>query len=253
MWQRRRELGLVWGLMALLAVPAWLLTVAQANGMERGPGTMGQTLPLFVLLWTVMMAAMMLPSVAPVAIIWGRAIGRRSSGAARAGRTAAFAGGYLLVWAGSGVLAYGLWEATGRLVDGNPDAGRWIGAGAFLLAGLYQLTPLKRMCLRHCRDPLAQLVRYSRFRPPARDLRVGAHHGAYCVGCCWGLMILLVPLGMMNVAAIAGLAAVIFLEKLWRWGWWLGQAAGVVFLVLGVLAPFQDWMLPGLTGHGTDM
>ncbi|MCT2592757.1 DUF2182 domain-containing protein [Streptomyces sp. N2-109] len=242
----RRELAVAWILLLLLAVLAWVLTVVQSRGMAMEPGTMGLALPLFLLLWVTMMVAMMFPSVAPVAITWARAIGRKSSGAVRAMRITQFAGGYLLAWTAFGLLAYGILSAVGRLVDGSPEAGRWIGSAAFLLAGLYQLGPLKRVCLLHCRNPLSHLMRYSRFRPWARDLRVGAHHGLYCVGCCWALMIVLVPLGMMNMAAMAGLAAVIFLEKLWRRGPLLSWAVGLAFLVLGALAPFQDWMLPGL-------
>ncbi|MEV0372715.1 DUF2182 domain-containing protein [Streptomyces sp. NPDC050636] len=242
----KRELAVAWTLMVLLAVPAWVLTAGQADAMGSEPGTMGLALPLFLVLWLVMMVAMMFPSVAPVAITWVRAIGRRTGGLTRAGRIAQFAGGYLLVWTGFGVLVYGVLAATGPLVAESPDVGRWIGAVAFLLAGVQQLSPLKRICLRHCRDPLGQLARYARFRPWARDLRVGAHHGLYCLGCCWGLMIVLIPLGVMNVAAMAGLAAVIFLEKLWRQGLWLSWAVGLAFLVLAGLAPFQDWLLPGL-------
>lgn len=243
---RRRDLAIAWILMALLAAPAWVLTVAQARDTSMEPGTMGLALPLFLLLWVTMMVAMMFPSVAPVAITWARAIGRQSAGAARAARIAQFAGGYLLAWTVFGLFAYGALAATGRLLDRNPEAARWLGAAAFLLAGLYQFGPLKRVCLLHCRNPLSHLMRYAHFRPWARDLRVGAYHGLYCVGCCWGLMIVLVPLGVMNVAAMAGLAAVIFLEKLWRRGPLFTWAVGVTFLVLGVLAPFQDWLLPGL-------
>jgi predicted metal-binding membrane protein len=242
----RRDLAVAWILMAVLAALAWVLTVAQSRDMGVEPGTMGLALPLFLLLWVTMMVAMMFPSVAPVAITWARAIGRQSAGAVRAARIAQFAGGYLLAWTAFGLLAYGVLAAAGRLVDGAPEAGRWLGAAAFLLAGLYQFGPLKRVCLLHCRNPLSHLMRYAHFRPWARDLRVGAHHGLYCVGCCWGLMIVLVPLGVMNVAAMAGLAAVIFLEKLWRRGPLLTWAVGLAFLVLGVLAPFQDWLLPGL-------
>jgi predicted metal-binding membrane protein len=242
----RRDLAAAWILMALLAASAWVLTVAQSHDMAMEPGTMGLALPLFLLLWVTMMVAMMFPSMAPVAITWARAIGRQSAGAARAARIAQFAGGYLIAWTAFGLVAYGALAMTATLVDGRPEAGRWLGAAAFLLAGLYQFGPLKRVCLLHCRNPLSHLVRYARFRPWARDLRVGAHHGLYCVGCCWGLMIVLLPLGVMNVAAMAALAAVIFLEKLWRWGPWLTWAVGIAFLVLAALAPFQEWLLPGL-------
>ncbi|KAB2339297.1 DUF2182 domain-containing protein [Actinomadura rudentiformis] len=235
-----------WTVMILLSALAWVFMVGQARDMGVEPGTMGMALPLFLLLWLVMMTAMMLPSVAPVALTWGRAIGRRSAGPARVARTVQFVGGYLLVWTAFGLLAYGGMSLTGDLVERDPEIGRWIGAGAFALAGLYQLGPLKSICLRHCRSPMAQLLRYAGFRPWARDLRVGVHHGGYCLGCCWALMVVLIPLGVMNVAAIAALAALIFLEKLWRHGAALSRVAGIVFLILAALAPFQDWLLPGL-------
>ncbi|MGW2716503.1 DUF2182 domain-containing protein [Streptomyces sp. NPDC001492] len=248
-----RDLAVAWLLVVLIAVPAWALTIGQARDMGVEPGTMGMALPLFLLLWVTMMAAMMLPSMAPVAITWVRGIGRQSSGWTRTLRTAEFVGGYLLVWTAFGLLAYGALALTGRLVDDRPTAGRWIGSVAFLLAGLYQLGPLKSVCLRHCRDPLSHLVHYAGFRRPARDLRVGAHHGTYCVGCCAGLMVVLLPLGVMNVAAMAGLAVVIFVEKLWFRGPLLARAVGVAFLVLAALAPFQDWLLPGLQGSMPSM
>ncbi|MFF8015940.1 DUF2182 domain-containing protein [Streptomyces sp. NPDC007929] len=248
-----RDLVVGWVLLVLIAVPAWVLTIGQARDMGVEPGTMGLALPLFLLLWVLMMAAMMLPSMAPVAITWVRGIGRQTAGWTRAARTAEFVGGYLLGWTAFGLLAYGALALTGGLVDDHPTAGRWIGSIAFLLAGLYQLGPLKHVCLRHCRDPLGHLVRYAGFRRPARDLRVGVHHGAYCVGCCAGLMVVLVPLGVMNVAAMAGLALVIFAEKLWSRGYILSGVVGVAFLVLAVLAPFHDWLLPGLQGSMPSM
>ncbi|MEW2412854.1 DUF2182 domain-containing protein [Streptomyces sp. NPDC046866] len=248
-----RELVAAWSLIVLIAAPAWVFTVAQSRGTGIGPGTMGMALPLFLLLWLSMMAAMMLPSAAPVALTWSRGIARRSRGARRALRTAGFLSGYLIAWTAYGLLAYGALALTGGLVDRNPDAGKWIGAAAFALAGLYQLGPLKDICLRHCRSPMAQLLRYASYRPRLRDLRVGLHHGAYCVGCCWALMVLLVPLGVMNVAAMAGVAVLIFLEKLWYRGAQLARLAGAAFLVLAVLALFQDWLLPGLQDSMTPM
>ncbi|MFE7171247.1 DUF2182 domain-containing protein [Streptomyces sp. NPDC057616] len=243
-----RDLAAAWFVVVLIAVPAWVLTIGQARDMGVEPGTMGLALPLFLVLWVTMMAAMMLPSMAPVAITWVRGIGRQSSGWTQTVRTAEFVGGYLIVWTAFGLLAYAALALTGHLVEGRPTAGRWIGSVAFLLAGLYQLTPLKHVCLRHCRDPLSHLVRYAGFRQPARDLRVGVHHGTYCVGCCAGLMVVLVPLGVMNVAAMAALAVMIFVEKLWSRGLLFARVAGVAFLALAALAPFQDWLLPGLQG-----
>ncbi|GAA2796506.1 DUF2182 domain-containing protein [Kitasatospora sp. CM 4170] len=241
-----RDLAVAWSLIVLIAALAWVLTVGQALDMGIGPGTMGMALPAFLLLWVAMMAAMMLPSVAPVAVTWAKGIARQSSGSTRALRTTEFLAGYLLVWAAFGLLAYGGLALTGRAVERDPQVGTWIAVAAFALAGLYQLGPLKNICLRHCRSPMAQLMRYAAYRPPARDLRVGLHHGGYCLGCCWALMVVLIPLGAMNIAAMAGLAVLIFLEKLWYRGPQLARVMGVVFLALAVLAPFQDWLLPGL-------
>lgn len=248
-----RQLALAWSLMGLIALVAWVLVVDQSRDMGGEPGTMGMGIPLFLLLWLIMMIAMMFPSVAPVAVTWARAIGRQSAGAARAARTTQFVAGYLLAWTAFGLIAYGLLAATGAVVDAHPGVGRWIGAGAFLIAGLYQFSPLKNLCLRHCRSPMGQLVRYAGFRPMVRDLRVGAHHGAYCVGCCWGLMIVLIPLGVMNVLAMAAVAVVIFVEKLWRLGPVFSAAVGIAFLALAVMAPFQPWLLPGLTPSESPM
>ncbi len=245
-----RDIAVAWSLIALIAALAWIVTVEQARDMGTEPGTVGLALPLFLLLWVVMMAAMMLPSVAPVAVTWVRSIARQSAGAARVGRTAQFVSGYLVAWAAFGLVIYAGLAWTGRLLDDHPQAGRWIGATAFALAGLYQLGPLKTVCLRHCRNPMAHLMRYAQFRPWARDLRVGTDHGLYCVGCCAALMVVFIPLGVMNIAAMAGLAVVIFLEKLWRYGPLLARVVGVVFLVLAVLAPFHDWLLPGLHPSG---
>ena len=248
-----RDMAVAWLLIVAIAALAWVITVGQARHMGIGPGTMGMALPLFLVLWVVMMAAMMLPSVAPVAITWAKGIARQATGRTRAARMGEFIGGYLLAWTLFGVAAYGVLAFTGHLLDGRPTAGKWIGATAFALAGLYQLGPLKNLCLRHCRSPLSQLMRYAGFRPRARDLRVGLHHGTYCVGCCAALMVVLVPLGVMNVAAMAGLAVVIFLEKLWSRGWLLSEVVGVTFLVLAVLAPFQSWLLPGLQADTSGM
>jgi len=104
----------------------------------------------------------------------------------------------------------------------------------------------KDWCLRRCRSPIGALVYYLGFKGRSRDVRVGLHHGATCAGCCWSLMIVLIAVGVMNVAVMAALAVVILVEKLWRYGKPFGQAVGVVLVAAGVLAIWFPWLLPGL-------
>ncbi|HZT10093.1 MAG TPA: DUF2182 domain-containing protein [Actinomycetota bacterium] len=214
--------------------------------MGVGPGTMGLSLAAFLALWVVMMTAMMFPSVAPMVVMWIRSVSARPTRGARMAGVAGFLCGYLVAWAGFGLLAYVVLIATDRLVDASPPTLKWAGAGIFLLAGIYQLTPLKQACLRHCRSPIGSLFHYASFKGPARDLRVGMHHGFYCVGCCWGLMIVLVAVGAMNIAVMAALAAVILVEKVWRYGRPFAIALGIALIVLAVLAPSTPRLLPGL-------
>jgi predicted metal-binding membrane protein len=149
-------------------------------------------------MWT----AMMFPSMAPVAILWTPSIVYRSSSAVASYRIALFVTGYLLAWAFAGVLAFfGLTLFEHVLVLAGNHAG-WLGAAIFVTAGVYQLTSFKDVCLRHCRSPMSLLVHYTSFRGPAIDLRVGFHHGLYCVACCWGLMLILVAVGVMNIPAM---------------------------------------------------
>lgn len=230
----------------MLAAFAWSVTIVQATAMGVEPGTMGLSLASFLVVWVVMMAAMMFPSVAPMATVWIRSVSARPTAPERAGGIALFLAGYLVAWTAFGVAAYVALRLAGELVDTAPEAARWIGAAIFAVAGAYQLSPLKDVCLRHCRSPVGSLFHYASFRGPARDLRVGIHHGAYCVGCCWGLMILLVAVGTMNVPAMIALTAVIFVEKIWRYGRGFSAAVGVALLAAAVAAPWTPWLLPGL-------
>ena len=207
-------------------------------------------LPPFLFVWVLMMAAMMFPSVAPVSIRWVRAIARRANAGQRGLRMTLFVSGYLLAWVSYGLLAFLALMATERLVGSSQGAGRWLGAGVFVFAGLYQLTPLKNTCLRHCRSPLMQLMQYSSWKGRARDLRVGLHHGAYCVGCCWGLMVVLLALGFMNVAAMVGVTAVILLEKLWRHGKLVSILVGIALLAMAALVAIDPSLLPALQPGG---
>ena len=242
----RRQLVPPWIALAAIATVAWVVTIALALGMGNGPGTMGLALLPFLGVWVAMMAAMMFPSVAPVAVLWTRAITGTSAGAARVARMSLFIGGYLLAWAACGAAAFATLTGTGRLLTASPAAARWLGVGIFAAAGIYQFTPWKDWCLSRCRSPVGALVYYAGFKGRGRDVRVGLHHGATCVGCCWGLMILLIAVGVMNVPAMAALAVVIFVEKLWRYGRPFGRVIGLALLVTGVLAIWFPWLLPGL-------
>jgi len=246
-----RQLAVPWIAVAALAGVAWVVTILLARSMGNGPGTMGLALLPFLGLWLVMMSAMMLPSVAPVAVLWTRLISGASAGFGRVTRMSMFLGGYLLVWAAFGAVAFAALAGADRLLTASPTAAKWLGVAIFITAGIYQLTPWKDWCLRHCRSPIGALMYYLDFKGRSRDARVGLHHGATCAGCCWGLMILLVAVGVMNVAVMAALAMVIFVEKLWRYGKPFAQAVGVVLVAIGVLAIWFPWLLPGL--HATGM
>jgi len=241
-----RQLAVPWIAVVAVAAVAWAVTIMLARKMGNGPGTMGLALLPFLGLWVVMMAAMMLPSAAPVAVLWTRLISGSSAGAGRALRMSAFLAGYLLAWAAVGVVAFAALAGTGRLLTASPVAAKWLGVAIFIGAGVHQLTPWKDWCLRRCRSPIGALLYYLGFQGRGRDVRVGLHHGATCAGCCWGLMIVLIAVGVMNVAVMAALAVVILMEKLWRYGKRFGQAVGVVLVAIGVLAIWFPWLLAGL-------
>jgi predicted metal-binding membrane protein len=131
-------------------------------------------------------------------------------------------------------------------------AGPYVAGGAILAAGLYQLTPIKDVCLRHCRTPL-HFVLHGWREGRVGALRMGAEHGLYCVGCCWGLMIVLFSLGVMSLVWMAVIAGVIFAEKVLPWGLRLTQALAVAFVALGLWIAFSPGSVPGLTDPDKDM
>jgi predicted metal-binding membrane protein len=241
-----RQLAVPWIGVGALAAVAWAVTLVLARNMGNGPGTMGLALLPFLGLWVVMMSAMMLPSVAPVAVLWSRLIGGASAGFRRVVRMSLFLSGYLLVWLAIGAVAFAALAGADRLLMASPTAAKWLGVAIFITAGIYQLTPWKDWCLRRCRSPIGALMYYIGFKGRSRDARVGLHHGATCAGCCWGLMILLIAVGVMNMTVMAALTVVVFAEKLWRHGKPFGQAVGVLLVAIGVLAFWFPWLLPGL-------
>jgi predicted metal-binding membrane protein len=251
--ERRVAAPATWIALLTAAALAWVLTVRSASGMAPGPGTMGRDLPGFVALWVLMMAAVMLPSVAPTVGLYLHTVRARSTGRTRAIRSAGLVAGYLLVWAAFGVLAFAAARAGSHLAARAPQTAAWVGAVLLAGAGTYQLTPLKDRCLRHCRSPLGFLVHVGGYRGRFRDLRVGLYHGAYCVGCCWGLMLVLVIVGVMNLAWMAALAAVVFLEKTWRHGKAFSVVVGVALIVFACFVPWNHALIPGLHMTGMTM
>jgi predicted metal-binding membrane protein len=234
------------GALTLAAIGAGIGTVFIAAGMGPGPGSMGLGLIAFLGVWALMMAAMMLPSVSPVALLYLRRLSVEPRAPVRAVRTAALLLGYLLAWIGYGVVAYVLARAGGRLVEDHPAQAPWVAAGCLAIAGLYQLSPWKDLCLRNCRSPVGLFLKYSALRGRARDVEVGLRHGAYCVGCCWGLMLVLLVMGVMNLGWMAIIAAVIAVEKLLRQGRSFGIAVGVGLIALALLVPAHPSLAPGL-------
>jgi predicted metal-binding membrane protein len=204
-------------------------------------GTMGLGLAVFVLVWTLMMAAMMLPSVTPTASLYAKTVQDN-----RAVRIAGLVTGYLAVWAAAGLPAYGLAWLTSWMTGRHPGTAHVLAVAVFAVAGVYQLSRWKDRCLAHCRSPLALLLHYGSYRGRLRDLRAGAHHGGYCLGCCWGLMVILIAVGVMNLAAMVGLGALVLVEKAWPRGPAAGRIAGAALLALAVATIWLSWLAPGL-------
>jgi predicted metal-binding membrane protein len=228
-------------LLLLLAAGAWAGTLYIASGMSGMTGTMGLTLVLFIPVWILMMAAMMLPSVVPTGTLYAKAMGGR-----RPARLTGLIAGYLSVWTLAALPAYGLAALAGWLTSRHPGAAHGLAVAIFGICGSYQLSSLKSRCLARCRSPFGLLLRYGSYRGRFRDLRVGAHHGAYCLACCWALMAILIAVGVMNVAAMVGLAALVLIEKVWIRGPAAGRLAGIAALALAVATVWVPALAPGL-------
>ncbi|MDX6537284.1 MAG: hypothetical protein QOD37_1625 [Gaiellales bacterium] len=239
------------------ALVAGIVTAQRMRGMDAGPGTdLGAFVP-YLGIWTTMTAAMMLPTESRAILIFSRARGGAQIGE--------FVTGYLIAWTAYGLAAYALYRGV-RAADPAflawDHAGPWIAGGALAAAGIYQLTPLKSACLRHCRSPLQFLLRGRPGRPGA--VHMGVEHGAVCVGCCFGLMLSLFALGVMSLVWMGVVALAILIEKTLPRGDAFGRALAVALLGLGVWVALSPGSVPGLTqprpmqmhhsagGHGTD-
>jgi predicted metal-binding membrane protein len=244
------------GALLVLSVIGWGLVLWQAandasmpmdGGEEMGLDlTMGLTAPLFLAMWVAMMVAMMFPAAAPMILLFDRVErGKREAGRSYV-PTAYFVGAYLAIWVAFGGAAFALAVGIDRLAaDAHWVTEQWVRLGGllFIAAGLYQLTPLKDVCLSKCQSPMSFLL------TSWRDGKVGAIqmgllHGGYCLGCCWLFFVILLPLGVMNVAAMVAIALLVFGEKSLRVGTRFARAIALVLIVYGVAITLFPGALP---------
>jgi predicted metal-binding membrane protein len=218
----------------------------QMSGMAAG-GMAGMAMPalhawtagyfvLMFLMWAVMMVGMMLPSAAPMILLYDRVRERQEAKGATLAGTAVFASGYLAAWALfslAAVLAQWGLERAALLSPMMVSASPWLGGGLLILAGLYQWTPFKNACLVHCRAPITFLAHHWR-TGAAGAFSMGLHHGLFCIGCCWVLMALLFVFGVMNLLWIAVLAIFVLLEKVLPRGDLVGRVSGGLMIAAGL-------------------
>jgi len=248
---------------AILTMAAWLLTYFQARSMgllmEIGvPMSLGMegwasvaSFFAFTGMWLVMMVAMMLPSSYPTLLLHRTVYRRKARG--RWDGTALFALSYFLVWTATGTIFYAVYVWIGILRNAVPGADPMVlrGAGlALTVSGLYQWSSLKRACLKHCQNPLHFVMEHWH-DGRLGALRMGGAHGVYCFGCCWGLMLILFVMGIMNLGWMAGIGALILLEKLLPSRKWIPQMIGALFLAIGVIVALFPAALLQLSSHVT--
>jgi predicted metal-binding membrane protein len=242
----RARLGLVALLFALAGI-GWWWTVERMRGMDNGPWTDLGAVAWFLGVWIVMMAAMMFPSVSPTVALYSRMTKERSPLS-----PLLFAAGYLVTWASAGFIAFAIAVAGGRIVGDVlawDRAGRWVAGATLLVAAVYELTPLKDVCLGKCRSPLGFLLGAWR-EGRSGALQMGTKHGAWCVGCCWALMASLFALGVMSIAWMAFVAGLIALEKTIPWRRVATYGTTAMLLALGVLLLAAPDAIPALTTPG---
>ncbi len=250
----RHDRLIVLGAIAVISLLAWLQIVWLAGHMQ-GMDMKGMAMPeaaqpgalafaVTFAMWTAMMTGMMLPSAAPMVLIYAgvaRQAADRGKPFAPAG---CVAGGYLVAWMVFSLAATSAQWALERALLLTPTltiAGSTLGGALLIAAGLYQWAPLKERCLSQCHAPLSFIQQHGGFRRDAGGaLKLGWRHGLYCIGCCWALMAILFVMGLMNLAWIAALAIFILLEKIVPAGWPVSRIAGVLLIAAGGWMMLQD-------------
>lgn len=243
----RARLALV-AFLFLLAALAWWWTEGRMAGMDSSPGTDLGTLGWFVGVWVVMMAAMMLPSVSPTVALYSRMMRRRAPAA-----PLVFTAGYLVAWGATGLAAYGIFELARHALGTQlawGHAGRWVAAGALFAAAVYELTPLKDVCLGKCRSPFGFLLGSWR-DGLGGGFQMGLRHGAWCIGCCWALMVSLFALGVMSLTWMGFIAGLIAVEKTLPWTRVVTWGTAAVLVTVGAILLAAPHALPGFTIPGS--
>jgi predicted metal-binding membrane protein len=255
MVERRVTIGTIVALVGL-ALGAGALTVQQALGMadmvtglaqvgSRMPNPM--TAPVFLLMWLTMMIAMMFPTIAPMVLAHRLVVRHRGEGAFS---SVVFVLGYLVVWTAIGLVPLAVFLAFRDLSEDQPVTA-WLPrvSGLVLIgAGLYQFTPWKRVCLRACRTPLSFIMTHDFGSGAPGAFKEGLSHGAYCLGCCWALMAVLVVVGLMNLVWMAALALVFLAEKNWQHGVLFNRMVGTAVAVLGCAVLFYPDLMSIVSG-----
>jgi predicted metal-binding membrane protein len=264
-WVSDRVSLVTLGLLLLVTAAAWAGVIVQTASMPMDSSTMVAEgvrgmeplvtpggLVAYVVAWVIMMAAMMLPSAAPMILLYRTVARGRATHGHPLVPTWLFVLGYLVVWAAFGVPMYLASQAVSAALASDLRLAEWAPYGVALVllaAGAYQFTPLKQVCLRACQSPLGFLMAH--WRPgPCGAFRLGLDHGAYCTGCCWGLMAVLVAAGAMGLAWVLLIALVVAAEKLLPGGQRAAWIAGGVLLALGALIGIQPQLALALHGQG---
>jgi predicted metal-binding membrane protein len=237
------------GVLVALAAVAWAITARQAfdmGSMVSGLAQVGQRMPndmavpVFMGMWLAMMAAMMLPTVAPMVLAHRMVTNARGEGWLP---TAVFVAGYLAVWTVIGLVPLLAFLGFRALMYPAPAWVTLVAGIVLLSAGVYQFTPWKGTCLRACRTPLSFIMTHDFGRGSRGALQAGASHGAWCLGCCWALMSVLVVVGLMNLVWMAALALIFLLEKNWKHGVLVSRIAGTAVAFFGVAVLIQPQVL----------
>lgn len=233
---------------------AWAGLIWQQMNMDMAMNTptMGMRAPLFLAVWVLMMVAMMFPTAAPMILTFHQAQAGKRAREGSFVSTWVFVAGYLLVWSLSGVLAYAgalVAEAIAAHARLSGATAARIGGVVIIVAGAYQLSPLKDICLAKCRTPITFILTSWR-NGTIGAVRMGLEHGIVCLGCCWLLFLLLFPLGIMNIAAMALVTLLVFAEKALTSGEHIAKYVGIALILYGVTVLIFPQMLPTFMAAG---